>query len=752
MAVTMDQVVAQLQTVMNEVKRLTDENLQLARTVQELQGGGAAGAQAMAGGPGEYKEKNQNKKVLSENKMLQLIPHYGGKADDYEDWKFKMLVFLQSEDGYSEIFEGIERMTKAPDEDDIEKLVEKAQAGHDQRGDGVKIDRYNLNKQLYQILCLNLKDSALSSIKNLQVAGVVNGFVGWWKLGYENNSMTQLRMQALTSRIFSPKRCKKYAEVLPAIEEWELATKHYDPTNSGKIDDQMRIFAMLALVPLELASDISKSNSLETWEKIRSYIIEQANLRKELRQTHAGPAPMDVDALYQKMIAGIETKKDDEHQGQEESPPHAHGECEHRHHGEGSEDSNDKEEFQKALMSFVSGWGKGNKGGGNKGKGKGKFEGNCHHCGIRGHTASQCWKKDEEMNAYRASKGKGDKGGGKGWYGGGWNKGYGKGKGKNGGKGFGLNLWELNGSSSWGGGGYGGGQDHHQGAAKSAWAMSLEKVVKPPPGLPKPIMMQNTFETLRRNEVEEDFELNQEEFASPGEWNLVEKKNPKMRPMGNYSKGSQKERKAKFKHEKTRQVNFKNSDMEYELTAKELSMVTDIKEKNFKKCEKKRILCPLFKLPVAKALHPVVHTKQGEQGWVNITAVMDSGASESVAPPTMCPHYDIVPSEGSKIGQEYLSASNTVIPNLGEQVLDVMLDDGRETQVKYQIADVSRPLNSITEICDAGGDLGQVVVFGRKGGAVVNLATGNSTPFARQEGVYVMSTWVKPKGFTGPGW
>ena len=118
---------------------------------------------------------------------------------------------------------------------------------------------------------------------------------------------------------------------------------------------------------------------------------------------------MDVDTLYEKMVASIEAMMDDEHQGQEE---HAHGDCEHHHHGEASDEGTDKEQFDKAVMSFVKGWGKG-KGGGTKGKGKGKFEGNCNHCGVRGHMASQCWKKDEEMNAYRASKGKGDKGGGR---------------------------------------------------------------------------------------------------------------------------------------------------------------------------------------------------------------------------------------------------------------------------------------------------------------------------------------------------
>ena len=167
-----------------------------------------------------------------------------------------------------------------------------------------------------------------------------------------------------------------------------------------------------------------------------------------------------------------------------------------------------------------------------------------------------------------------------------------------------------------------------------------------------------------------------------------------------------------------------------------------------------KIVCPLFKVPlaIAKELNPMIATKADAQGWIQIKGVMDSGASESVAPPTMCPHYDVVPSEGSMCGQEYMSASNDTIRNLGEQVLDVVSNEGVESKVKYQIADVSRPLNSITEICDAGGQQGQVVIFGRNGGAVVNLETGNQTPFQREDGVYVMSTWVKPKGFPRQGW
>ena len=46
-----------------------------------------------------------------------------------------------------------------------------------------------------------------------------------------------------------------------------------------------------------------------------------------------------------------------------------------------------------------------------------------------------------------------------------------------------------------------------------------------------------------------------------------------------------------------------------------------------------------------------VHEKSG---WVRANAVMDSGCNESVAPPGMCPDYEIKDCPGSRRGQHYI--------------------------------------------------------------------------------------------------
>jgi hypothetical protein len=135
--------------------------------------------------------------------------------------------------------------------------------------------------------------------------------------------------------------------------------------------------------------------------------------------------------------------------------------------------------------------------------------------------------------------------------------------------------------------------------------------------------------------------------------------------------------------------------------------------------------------------------RRAQDEWIRVQSVMDSGCGCSVAPPGMCPSYPINESEASLRGQEFTSASEHDLPNLGEQVLQVVMEDGKETTLSYAIADVSRALNAVTEVCDQGNR----VIFGRGGGVIENLQTGKQTPFKREGNIYALEYWVKP--FTG---
>ena len=128
-----------------------------------------------------------------------------------------------------------------------------------------------------------------------------------------------------------------------------------------------------------------------------------------------------------------------------------------------------------------------------------------------------------------------------------------------------------------------------------------------------------------------------------------------------------------------------------------------------------------------------------EDGWVKVDSVVDSGASASVAPPTMAPNAKLRPSAGSRRGRKFTSASKHKLANLGEQLLQACTEDGTETQVLFQIADVSRPLVSVSAITE----MGNRVIFGISGGVVQCLKTGRGTPFYKRNGIYVLSMWIK---------
>jgi hypothetical protein len=68
-------------------------------------------------------------------------------------------------------------------------------------------------------------------------------------------------------------------------------------------------------------------------------------------------------------------------------------------------------------------------------------------------------------------------------------------------------------------------------------------------------------------------------------------------------------------------------------------------------------------------------------------------------------------------------------------------------EATLQVADVTRPLCSVTKICGKGNQ----VVFVANGGYIENLATGVCTTIGRQNNVYVMEIWAETSGFSRQG-
>ena len=89
--------------------------------------------------------------------------------------------------------------------------------------------------------------------------------------------------------------------------------------------------------------------------------------------------------------------------------------------------------------------------------------------------------------------------------------------------------------------------------------------------------------------------------------------------------------------------------------------------------------------------------------------------------------------------QKYRTACGQELPNLGCKTVTGQDRQGNALKMTYQIADVARPLNSVSRICDRGCE----VIFRADGGEVVNVRSGKRVPFERRGGVYIMTVWAQ---------
>lgn len=93
---------------------------------------------------------------------------------------------------------------------------------------------------------------------------------------------------------------------------------------------------------------------------------------------------------------------------------------------------------------------------------------------------------------------------------------------------------------------------------------------------------------------------------------------------------------------------------------------------------------------------------------------MVAEAAESVAPKGMDRFVELRKSLGSNRGPTFLSASGDKLPNLGEKRFDMAIEDGSWVTATFQVADITRPLCSVSRMCG----MSTRVVFELGGGYV----------------------------------
>ena len=125
---------------------------------------------------------------------------------------------------------------------------------------------------------------------------------------------------------------------------------------------------------------------------------------------------------------------------------------------------------------------------------------------------------------------------------------------------------------------------------------------------------------------------------------------------------------------------------------------------------------------------------------MEIEVTADSRACATVMPATICRNIAIVPGQSANEGVEYEVANGETIPNLGERrCLLMTLGSTVPKKIVFQVADVHKPLLSITCCADMGFDC----YLGKFAGHLEDTTTGERIPLQRKDNLYTMRAWVR---------
>ena len=126
------------------------------------------------------------------------------------------------------------------------------------------------------------------------------------------------------------------------------------------------------------------------------------------------------------------------------------------------------------------------------------------------------------------------------------------------------------------------------------------------------------------------------------------------------------------------------------------------------------------------------------QNWERIPLKIDSGAIDTVMPPTMAKYFPLEPTERSRNGEGYLAANNSVIPHYGMRKLKGQSDEYRPMTMIAQVAGVKSALVSVHRLLEAGNR----VHFERGNCYVEHVKSKIRTNIAERNGAFEVGFWI----------
>ena len=132
-----------------------------------------------------------------------------------------------------------------------------------------------------------------------------------------------------------------------------------------------------------------------------------------------------------------------------------------------------------------------------------------------------------------------------------------------------------------------------------------------------------------------------------------------------------------------------------------------------------------------------------------IELTLDSGCCDHVADLADMPGYACVlgPSPASRQKRNFIVGNGEKLPNEGQVLVNMETDDDIVIKSTFQVAGVSRPLMSVSKICDQG----LFCSFDALEARITNADGKVVCKFKRDGGLYTCQMKLKrPSSFTGP--
>ena len=131
----------------------------------------------------------------------------------------------------------------------------------------------------------------------------------------------------------------------------------------------------------------------------------------------------------------------------------------------------------------------------------------------------------------------------------------------------------------------------------------------------------------------------------------------------------------------------------------------------------------------------VVHV-DGE--WERIPVKIDSGAIDTVMPPSVAKYFNTVQTEMSQKGPGFRAANGSPIKHFGQKTLEGIGDQFQPLSMTAQVADVKTTLGSVNQMLKAGN----IVHFETGNCYVEDVRTGRKTKVEEKGGTFEIGIWV----------